>query len=222
MAKVEAPFTDEQVDRLFEWQGGLIKQDTPDGGILIIPTHPFTCSGHNECNRSEQPNEGVLIPTKDGWVCPCGAYKQSWCHDFMVSEELNPKTKKALKLLESTMAMLDLSRIKGFQRWSSLIKPTMTEPWMDIEYAFCNIACTIVAYWLRKEHYIDVYVAPTGPGHGNYVGRVVFLGPMGKGDLANYTTGEFEIVYLATLTDALNLLPPGAQDNDGSTAPTEP
>jgi DNA polymerase III delta prime subunit len=28
-------------------------------------------------------NEGILIATTDGWVCPCGEYKQDWAHDFM-------------------------------------------------------------------------------------------------------------------------------------------
>lgn len=58
--------------------------------------HPYTCSGHNisECNRSKayerrhngdgsevpytDENEGVLIATKDGWICPCGKYTQKF------------------------------------------------------------------------------------------------------------------------------------------------
>lgn len=54
MAKIEAPFTPEQVEKLKQWQSG------------------------------EREDEGVLIPTTEGWVCPCGEWKQNWCHDFMV------------------------------------------------------------------------------------------------------------------------------------------
>jgi hypothetical protein len=58
--------------------------------------HPFTCCGGNSntpsClrNRSYEErwtgktvpytneNEGVLISTESGWVCPCGEYKQNY------------------------------------------------------------------------------------------------------------------------------------------------
>lgn len=69
MAHIKAPFTEEQVHKLQEWQEG--------------PGHPFTCCSHDGCDRLNQPNEGALIPTVDGWVCPCGKWKQDWCHDFM-------------------------------------------------------------------------------------------------------------------------------------------
>jgi len=58
--------------------------------------HPYTCCGENvpECKRNQSyearrkgetipytaENEGVLIATKDGWICPCGKYKQDWFH----------------------------------------------------------------------------------------------------------------------------------------------
>lgn len=38
--------------------------------------HGYTCCSFDGCNRNEQPNSGRLIATKDGWVCPCGKYKQ--------------------------------------------------------------------------------------------------------------------------------------------------
>lgn len=58
-------------------------------------SHPYTCGGSgqiNECKRQlaydkrfkgEQveftnDNEGVLIATEQGWVCPCGKYTQDW------------------------------------------------------------------------------------------------------------------------------------------------
>lgn len=42
--------------------------------------HPFTCGGEN-CDRGERSDDGVLIPTNEGWICPCGDYKQEY-RDF--------------------------------------------------------------------------------------------------------------------------------------------
>lgn len=61
--KVSAPWTDEQLARLQQYQE-------------TSCVHPFTCP----CS-----GESVLIPEKDGWICPrgCGR-KQTWAHTFMV------------------------------------------------------------------------------------------------------------------------------------------
>lgn len=69
MDKIKAPFTPEQVDWLRQYQ---------ECGM-----HPFTCCSHNGCVRLEQENDGQLIPTPEGWVCPCGKYKQDWAHAYM-------------------------------------------------------------------------------------------------------------------------------------------
>lgn len=81
MPKVEAPFTQEQADALNKYQ---------KSGQF----HPFTCIGRPylpsgkqvrlERSREVCPNDGLLIATKDGWVCPCGDCVQDWCWDFMV------------------------------------------------------------------------------------------------------------------------------------------
>ncbi len=58
--------------------------------------HPYTCSGHGikECKRNlayearrngeiveyTDENEGVLIATEKGWICPCVGYTQDWFH----------------------------------------------------------------------------------------------------------------------------------------------
>lgn len=59
--------------------------------------HPYTCGspeGIQECRRSKSytardagekvpytnENEGVLLATTSGWVCPCGKYTQNWFH----------------------------------------------------------------------------------------------------------------------------------------------
>jgi len=84
MSRIYAPFTDEQVDQLHQWQSGMVKALTPENYLIEMPTHPFTCCSHDGCKRSEREDEGVLIPSNEGWICPCGEYKQNWCHDFMI------------------------------------------------------------------------------------------------------------------------------------------
>lgn len=93
MAKITAPFTDEQVTKLIQWQSGWRDQQTDDiiGPVLELllpegkmPAHPFTCCGHDGCIRSEQLNDRILSIHKEGFICPCGKYEQDWCHDFMV------------------------------------------------------------------------------------------------------------------------------------------
>lgn len=56
----------------------------------------YTCCGRDipECLRSKsykarfdgqdipytKENEGILVATEQGWVCPCGKYTQDWFH----------------------------------------------------------------------------------------------------------------------------------------------
>lgn len=77
MERVEAPFTKEQLENIKNFQNG--------GGF-----HPFTCCSPkniSECQRVSGENEGILIPTEQGFVCPCGKYKQNWCHKFMTEPQ---------------------------------------------------------------------------------------------------------------------------------------
>jgi len=67
---VKAPFTDEQVKAIQAWQD--------EWGL-------YTCCSHNNCDRINQPNEGLLNVTNEGFVCPCGDYTQNWCSDIMVT-----------------------------------------------------------------------------------------------------------------------------------------
>jgi hypothetical protein len=71
MEKKLAPFTKDEVESLKMYQNHL-------------EAHPFTC-GSFACDRSTRPDAGKLIPSEEGWVCPCGKYKQNWCHDFMLT-----------------------------------------------------------------------------------------------------------------------------------------
>lgn len=76
--KEEKPvFTEEEVRLLNEFQ---------QAGKY----HPFTCCGTTsdgeKCDRSKQPNDGELIATTSGWICPCGKYTQNWAHASMMGK----------------------------------------------------------------------------------------------------------------------------------------
>lgn len=73
--KLKAPFNDDQVEKLNKYQ---------EHGFF----HPFTCCSagtEEKCERRNGKGEGILIATNEGWVCPCGEYKQNWAHTFMGS-----------------------------------------------------------------------------------------------------------------------------------------
>ena len=63
---MKAPFTDDQVKSLKEYQ---------ESGIF----HPFTCGG-KDCRED-------LEPTNNGWVCKSCEYTQDWCHEWMANWE---------------------------------------------------------------------------------------------------------------------------------------
>jgi len=65
-----APWTQEQVDRLNEFQRS---------GKF----HPFTCGG-NRTDEKHLDGEGVLVATVNGWMCPYCDYRQDWVHQFML------------------------------------------------------------------------------------------------------------------------------------------
>ena len=67
---LEAPFTEEEVRKLNEFQ---------QCGYV----HPFTC-GDSECRE-------ILTATNAGWVCKKCGYVQNWAHDFMVEQNWTGK-----------------------------------------------------------------------------------------------------------------------------------
>lgn len=65
-------WTKEEVDKLNKYQF--------EGKM-----HPYTCDRRApECEVKQTPRDyykdGILIATEDGWICPCGKYKQNWYH----------------------------------------------------------------------------------------------------------------------------------------------
>lgn len=69
--RIKAPFTQIQVDALNRWQ-------------TLGSVHPFTCGG-NRMDAKHLDGEGVLIATREGWICPFCTYRQDWAHDFMAT-----------------------------------------------------------------------------------------------------------------------------------------
>lgn len=66
----KTPWTDHEVY--------LLNQNQKDGKI-----HPYTCDRISpKCETKISPKDpnkdGILIATKEGWICPCGEYKQDW------------------------------------------------------------------------------------------------------------------------------------------------
>ena len=90
MESIKAPFTEEQVKLLNEYQSlGIMHQFTCTGQLKLqqVEITEGVFKTVNEKTREDCPNEGTLIATTDGWVCPCGQYKQDWAHKFMLNVE---------------------------------------------------------------------------------------------------------------------------------------
>ena len=74
MSEIKAPFSKSQVNRLNKAQTNRL-------------VHPYTCNKSvSECEVNQEPRDyskdGILIATREGWICPCGKYKQDWAHEF--------------------------------------------------------------------------------------------------------------------------------------------
>lgn len=70
---IKAPFTEDQVKVLNTYQ-------------KLDYVHPYTCGGEN-CERQKRDDQGKLIATTDGWICPCGKYEQKWAHDVIIHKQ---------------------------------------------------------------------------------------------------------------------------------------
>jgi hypothetical protein len=75
MEYLKKPFTEEQCKKINEFQ---------KSGKF----HPLTCDRkHKNCevnNMNEDRQDGVLIATEDGLICPCGKYKQNSINSFIL------------------------------------------------------------------------------------------------------------------------------------------
>lgn len=46
--------------------------------------HPFTCCSGNRTDENHTDDEGLLVCTLDGIVCPYCDYTQDWAHAWML------------------------------------------------------------------------------------------------------------------------------------------
>lgn len=79
MSIIKAPFTDEQVKNLNDYQ---------ESGIM----HEFTCGNQNHPMGQAR----CLVATKDGWVCPGCNYTQDWAHDWMADPSIRASVLKII------------------------------------------------------------------------------------------------------------------------------
>jgi len=80
MSQTFAPWTDEQVQNLREFQ-------------IFQPMHPFTCGCESEI---------LLVPTNAGWVCPKCGQAQDWAWDFMINGNALANHREMLKQVKWT------------------------------------------------------------------------------------------------------------------------
>lgn len=71
--RITAPFSDEQVKELKNWQRNYKVQ-------------PLTCPNRDAPGHIERLNreKGTLVPYRAGWFCLDCDYSQDWAHKFMV------------------------------------------------------------------------------------------------------------------------------------------
>jgi hypothetical protein len=209
MAKIKAPFTDEQVDRLHDWQGGQIGIRTGDGGILITGTHPFTCMGHDGCERPPELNDGELIPNNDGFVCPCGKYKQDWCHDFMANPPVVFPEPDGKSLFKRVVDLLKLAREKGYPKYNDL-RPLIHMPFLrNDNLTFSAIITATIQQWLRLEKNVIVWIEPNGSWEGRelFVWFVKYYGTYNSNP-SKRSSHLYELELIEGIEFALNALPP--------------
>jgi hypothetical protein len=153
MDKVTAPFTDDQVSHINDYQ-------------QYGKFHPFTCCSHEGCKREEQKDNGALIATNEGLVCPCGKWKQDWVHSFMT--EFESFDTKRVTLFRG----LRFTKPKGVVPLIEVLHDISTDKWKD-RVLKCRTAP-------EKKDYLPVFT-PTGifthrsiPGLQKYNG-VIYL-----------------------------------------------
>ena len=145
--KIEAPFTEEQIDNLNLFQMA---------GVM----HGFTCGSGNRTDKHHKDGEGYLIATEEGWKCPFCDYTQDWAHSFMGGalheEHYNFKNFKGFKktfswLSESTdnleyKNIWTKAYIKGLKIMSLDEKNSMTDT-QKINFIF---TCTMYKQKLKE------------------------------------------------------------------------
>lgn len=210
MNTIHAPFTADQVARLKEWQSGMMWQADIHGIERPMATHPFTCGGED---RSQCPNKGILIPETEGFRCPCGAYKQDWCHDFMAVHHEPSELAKLFK------RVLMLAEEKGYPYYDELINPFIFNFWQIDGLTFIMVSCMVIHKWLLDQYKILVWVEPKTRHEGiHHFTAYCDLDSQDMGlatiPVSNENESSYEYVWLSGIEYALKILPPAASQSD--------
>lgn len=108
---IHAPFTEEQVVNLNNWQ--------KDGRF-----HPFTCGSGQHKTQS-------LIAGTSGWHCPLCDYKQTWAHEFMGEPYMQQPIKLNLLAEEPTDDVPEIVK-----RVDDILKTTWKPAWINHRVKF--------------------------------------------------------------------------------------
>lgn len=121
----------------------------------------------------------------------------------MVEDEKIQDKQVDLSLLERTLVMIAMAKRMGFD---NSISPVMFEAWMPPEEIFCNTACSVVAWWLRKRHHLKTWVELEDD---KWYGYLQYFG-VSINDKKGHET--YEIAMLEIINVALNALPDANQN----------
>ena len=78
MEYVQAPFSQEQIDKINKYQESGQSNVLTCIGKIHIPK-----KGILERNRELCDNNGILVADKEGLVCPCGNCTEEWVYKYM-------------------------------------------------------------------------------------------------------------------------------------------
>ncbi len=129
MDKITAPFTKEQVKALNEYQ---------QKGFF----HPFTCCAYEGCKRGQDVNEGILIAAEEGWICPCGKYKQNWAHAFMAEKHnFNKNYNNTFMIQETTKEQYEKELAERQRKHLENVTNQQNSNWRPCMHDQCPECC---------------------------------------------------------------------------------
>jgi hypothetical protein len=64
-----------------------VKKDKGTANDFIAKHGKAMFKRANDEGDTYEEKQGILIATNEGWVCPCGKYKQQWAHKLMIEPQ---------------------------------------------------------------------------------------------------------------------------------------
>lgn len=128
--RLDAPWTDEQVEALNRFQAS---------GVM----HGFTCGGSVHDNQPLGTSRPLLLARRDGWVCVGGVdcdYRQSWAHSFMADPAVLDDMDEQRKRLFGEFFDRSSHRRRGAAKMRTAQAPKDT----DIDDELVEQACEVM------------------------------------------------------------------------------